>query len=86
MEYVVTGATGFVGSHVAERGVSTPEGYESECLRRMGGTTWTGDNTKATGERDLEHRPIEEGLREYLGWELEQLGMEAEIREPVPYA
>lgn len=65
----------------AERVVRPPEGFESEFLRRMGGTTWVGDSTKAETELGIEHRPTEEGLREYLEWEMEQLGIEAAPHE-----
>jgi nucleoside-diphosphate-sugar epimerase len=72
---------------VAERFVRPPEGFESEFLYRMGGTTWLGDNTKAKRELGLEHRPIEEGLREYLEWELDQLEAEGETsKEPTQEA
>lgn len=59
----------------AERFVQPPEGFESETLYRMAGTTWLADGTKARQELDIEHRPIEEGLGEYLDWEMEQLGI-----------
>lgn len=69
---------------VAERVISPPEGFESEFLRRMSGTTWVGDTSKAEEELSVEHRPIEEGLREYLEWEIDQLGIQAEPHETSP--
>ncbi len=43
-----------------------PPSFQSEPLRVLGGTTYWGDNAKATRELDLEHRPFEEGLAETL--------------------
>ena len=37
------------------------------------------DNSKAKRELGIEHRPLEEGIREYLEWELEQLDREVEL-------
>lgn len=63
---------------VAERVVTPPEGYETEMLEFFAGKQYNVDNTKAKRELGLEHRPLEEGLREYLTWEREQLGAESE--------
>jgi dihydroflavonol-4-reductase len=57
--------------NVAERFVRPPEGSESEWLYRMAGTTWFADTTKAQRELGTEHRPLEEGLRECLEWEMD---------------
>lgn len=57
-----------------------PEGFQPEMFRTYGGTQTLVDNAKATEELGIEHRPFEEGLREYLGWELEQEGMDAELK------
>lgn len=62
---------------VAERLVRPPEGFESEWMYRLAGTTWHADSTKARRELGVEHRPLEEGLRDYLEWEMDQLGMES---------
>lgn len=69
---------------VAERFARPPDGFESEFLRRMNGTTWVGDTSKAEKELGIEHRPIEEGLREYLEWELDQLSIQAEPHKAPP--
>lgn len=63
---------------VIEPYVRPPEGFESEILRRFAGTTWLAKNTKAKEELGITHRPIEEGLREYLEWEMAELGMDLE--------
>ena len=52
-----------------ERIVTLPSALQSEVLYRMSGATWLGDNSKATSELGLSHRPLEEGLFEYLEWE-----------------
>lgn len=54
-----------------------PEGFERESLRTFGGVEILVDNSKAKRELGIEHRPLEDGLRAYLEWEMEQLGMEA---------
>lgn len=56
-----------------------PEGLEPETLRTYGGIDVLVDNSKAKRELGIEHRPLEEGLREYLEWELEQLDREVEL-------
>lgn len=52
-----------------ERVVDLPPEYTSESLRLLGGVTYWGDNTKATQELGLEHRPLTEGLAEMLDHE-----------------
>jgi dihydroflavonol-4-reductase len=52
-----------------EPAVRPPAGYESEALRALAGVTYFGDNTKARRELGIEHRPLADGLREYLEWE-----------------
>ncbi|MUW15532.1 NAD-dependent epimerase/dehydratase family protein [Halorubrum sp. CBA1125] len=64
---------------VVERVVTPPEGFEPELLSFAAGRRYDVDNSKARRELGLEHRPLEEGLREYLTWELEQLGMNAPV-------
>jgi dihydroflavonol-4-reductase len=71
-----------------ERVTALPEGFEPELFRTFAGTQILVDNTKATRELDVEHRPFEEGLAAYLAWELAQQGMDGEqsgveVREPV---
>ena len=56
--------------------ITPPEGFEPEVFRTYGGTEIRVDNSKAKRELGTEHRPLEEGLAEYLEWELDQLGME----------
>lgn len=46
---------------------------QSEVLYRMSGATWLVDNSKATTELGVVHRPIEDGLLEYLEWERAQV-------------
>ena len=53
--------------------VPLPPPYTAEALRVLGGVTYWGDNAKATRELGLDHRPLEDGLRETLRYELEQL-------------
>ncbi|MFC6874896.1 NAD-dependent epimerase/dehydratase family protein [Halobellus marinus] len=60
-----------------------PEGFESELLEFFSSGRVLVDNSKAVRELGIEHRPIEEGLREYLQWELEQLEIETELQSPV---
>lgn len=60
-----------------ERVVTPPQGMESETLRALARTDLPVDNTKASTELGLEHRPLQEGLREYLDWEMAQSGVEA---------
>lgn len=53
-----------------------PDLYTGEGLRVIAGVTYTGDNRKAKRELGYNPRPLEEGLRETLAWEMQQLGME----------
>ena len=54
-----------------------PPTYAAESLRVMAGTTYIGDNRKARRELGFAPRPLEEGLRETLAYEMERLGMGA---------
>ena len=65
---------------LVERVVTPPEGFEAEALRFFAGGRWPADNTKATEELGLTHRPLEDGLRDYFEWELDQQGLEAGSR------
>lgn len=56
-----------------DRVVTPPKAIHPETLSRISGTTWLADNSKAKAELGLTHRPLEEGLREYLEWERTQL-------------
>jgi dihydroflavonol-4-reductase len=60
-----------------------PEGFESELLEFFSSGRVLVDNSKAVRELGIEHRPLEDGLREYLQWELEQLEIETELQSPV---
>ena len=53
--------------------VPLSESYTAESLRVSAGTTYLGDNAKARRELGYDPRPLEEGLRETLAWEREQL-------------
>ncbi|MEF8772751.1 NAD-dependent epimerase/dehydratase family protein [Halodesulfurarchaeum sp.] len=63
---------------VVEMVTRPPEGYESELLAFYSSGEMLVDNSKAERELGIEHRPLEDGLREYLDWELKQQGMDAE--------
>lgn len=80
---VIRGLAKIMG--VVERVVTPSEGLEAELFRTAAAGGWPVDNTKATTELGISHRPLEEGLREYLDWEMDQLGMrgdaESEIQE-----
>jgi dihydroflavonol-4-reductase len=67
--------------NIIERVVRPPQGFESESMYRLAGTTWHADSTKAERELGIDHRPLEEGLREYLEWEMEQLGMDTDVEQ-----
>jgi nucleoside-diphosphate-sugar epimerase len=56
-----------------ERVVTLPKDYRAESLRVLAGVTYVGDNAKATAELGLEHRPLREGLRETVEYELAHL-------------
>lgn len=64
-----------------ERVVDLPADYRAETLRVLGGVTYLGDNAKARRELGIEHRPLREGLRELLAYELEALGDDAPAAE-----
>ena len=51
-----------------------PAAYTAESLRVIAGTTYIADNRKARGELGFDPRPLEEGLRETLRYEMERLG------------
>ncbi|MFQ5553063.1 MAG: NAD-dependent epimerase/dehydratase family protein, partial [Thermoplasmata archaeon] len=49
--------------------------YHPETLRTAAGVTYLGDSTKAKQELGFVARPLEEGLREWLEYEMRLLGM-----------
>lgn len=57
--------------------VPLPETYSAESLRVVAGVTYIGSNEKARRELGFNPRPLEEGLRETLLYEMELLGMTA---------
>jgi nucleoside-diphosphate-sugar epimerase len=60
---------------LVERVLPVPPGYSAEYLRVSGGATYLGSNAKARAALGLTMRPLEEGLRETLLYEMAQLGM-----------
>ncbi len=60
---------------LVERLVSVPEAYTAETLRVTAGVTYTGSDAKARRELGFVARPLEEGLRETLHYEMRSLGM-----------
>jgi nucleoside-diphosphate-sugar epimerase len=60
---------------LVERVVPLPEMYTAESLRVMGGVTYLGSNEKARRELGFDPRPLEEGLRETLEYEMNRLGI-----------
>lgn len=66
---------------VAELAMRPPEGFESEQLEWLNSGGILVDNSKAVRELGIEHRPLEDGLREYLAWEREQLDVDVEIEQ-----
>lgn len=61
---------------LVERVSTPPEGLEAENLRFLAGNKVPVDNVKAKRDLDIEHRPLAAGLRDYLKWEMDQLGMQ----------
>lgn len=55
--------------------VTLPESYTPEYLRVAAGATYLGSSAKARRELGFETRPLHEGLRETLAYEMRQLGM-----------
>lgn len=64
---------------VVERFATPPSGFESELLAFAAGRRYDVDTTKATRDLGIEHRPLEEGLRSYLDWESDQLGLDVSV-------
>jgi dihydroflavonol-4-reductase len=63
-----------------EKITKPPEGFESELLSFFNSGRVLVDNSKAQRELDIEHRSLKDGIREYMEWEVEQQGMQVEIR------
>jgi hypothetical protein len=56
-----------------------PETYHPETLRMLAGVTYIGTSKKAQRELGFYARPLEEGLRETMEHEMQQLGMLSKI-------
>lgn len=65
-----------------EQVTTPPEGMEAEMMEFFAGRQYPVDNSKAKRELGIEHRPLEEGLREYIAWEVDQLGLDLELDRP----
>lgn len=61
---------------LAELVTRPPEGLESEILGWFAGRDYSADNTKAVRDLGIEHRPLDEGFRGYLRWEMDRLGID----------
>ncbi|MCI0490521.1 MAG: NAD-dependent epimerase/dehydratase family protein [Blastocatellia bacterium] len=55
--------------------IPLPATYSAESLRVVAGVTYIGSNERARRELGFEARPLEEGLRETLLYEMERLGL-----------
>jgi dihydroflavonol-4-reductase len=64
-----------------EKVTTPPEGLEAELLEFFAGRQYLVDSSKAQRELGITHRPLCEGLGEYLAWEADQLGMDIDIRQ-----
>jgi len=60
---------------VIEKIMPLPEQYSSETLRVSAGATYLGSSAKAERELGFTARPLEEGLRETLEYEMKVLGL-----------
>lgn len=65
-----------------EQVAKSPEGLRSEMLRFFDSGAVLVDNSKAQRELGIEHRPLADGVREYLDWEVEQQGMDLRLEPP----
>lgn len=68
-------------TQVLERMTTVPRGFESEVLSFAAGRQFWVDPTKARRDLGIEHRPLEEGLREYLAWEASELDLAIDFDE-----
>jgi len=64
---------------VAEHLFPLPPTYTRDGLLSTAGTTYLGDNAKARRELGYAPRPLEQGLRETLAWEMARLAVSAPI-------
>lgn len=64
-----------------ERIATPPEGLEAEMMAFFAGRQYLVDNSKANRELGITHRPLREGLAEYLAWEADQLGLDIDINQ-----
>jgi dihydroflavonol-4-reductase len=71
------------GMSVLETVTRPPEGFESELLRFFDSGGVLVDNSKARRELGIEHRPIEDGLRTYLDWEIGIQGLRPAVDGPL---
>jgi nucleoside-diphosphate-sugar epimerase len=55
--------------------IPLPSYFTAESLRVIAGVTYLGKNDKARRELGFQVRPLEEGLRETLEYEMRRLGM-----------
>jgi len=62
---------------LVDRVAEPPEGMEPETLAFLSDNTVRVDSSKARRELGVEHRPIDEGLGQYLEWEQAQRGVES---------
>jgi nucleoside-diphosphate-sugar epimerase len=60
---------------MAERVIDLPPLYTAEGLRITAGVTYIGSNAKAKRELGFDPRSLETGLRQYLAYEMHELGM-----------
>lgn len=60
-----------VFSSLLEKIIPLPEMYSSEAMRVQAGITYLGDNSKARRELGYNPRPLKEGLKETLDYEME---------------
>ncbi|MDZ4823340.1 MAG: NAD-dependent epimerase/dehydratase family protein [Flavobacteriales bacterium] len=62
-------------SRLAEIFITLPEMYASEALRVQAGATYLGTNAKAKKDLGYNPRPLKEGLKETLEYEMKKLGI-----------
>ena len=72
---LVRGVAALMG--VLERVVPVPETFSSEYLRVAAGVTYLGSSDKARRELGFSARPLEDGLRETLAYELQRQAADA---------
>ena len=65
------------GMKLLETLLPLPPPYTAESLRVIAGTTYIGSNNKARHELGFNPRPLEEGLKETLLYEIQRLGLSA---------